>query len=313
MNDQDDALQEIKEKVEALEDVVLKSHRLLTNISIWVQNKQESDHPRRSVPNDQENRLLAQDTRGSSTVCTSSTPLVSPRPREQPHPSEQRRPRDQRRLSRPLTSPDPKRARHTRHRDSDDFESPPRSVHGEDTESDRDEGLAVDTITDAVQHLRFVDSNMYAGDERLCGLDRNLVRKPRSLPSLPCRCVEIKNPSMPSLCSGMYCENVALLLVCPTDCQAAEKCRNQRFDGAKEEAPHELFMTNEVGIGVRATEKLREDRFVMEYTGEVIDKAEFERRYSLGNHSWAPSHYFMALSPNRVIDAREFGNYSRFL
>lgn len=79
------------------------------------------------------------------------------------------------------------------------------------------------------------------------------------------------------------------------------KCKPQREQGK--------------GWGLVTLEKVRQGQLVIEYVGEVIDKATKEKRLE----EWAiehpndPNFYIMALSPGWFIDARETANLSRFI
>ena len=56
-----------------------------------------------------------------------------------------------------------------------------------------------------------------------------------------------------------------------------------------------------------------EGELVIEYVGEVIDRAEWEaRKTSLQTTQFAHM-YFMALNPNEIVDASRKGNIARFI
>lgn len=51
----------------------------------------------------------------------------------------------------------------------------------------------------------------------------------------------------------------------------------------------------------------------MEYTGEVINFVEFQRRVRYYNKMKQPHHYFMSVAPDFIIDSGIKGNWSRFV
>lgn len=68
------------------------------------------------------------------------------------------------------------------------------------------------------------------------------------------------------------------------------------------------------GVGVKADQDIHEGAFIIEYTGEVIDKEELTMRFEKTKN--APGEYmdyYMQLQSGLWIDARNQGNYSRFI
>lgn len=56
---------------------------------------------------------------------------------------------------------------------------------------------------------------------------------------------------------------------------------------------------------------LDRDTFIMEYVGEVLDYAEFQRRAKIYDQN--QHFYFMALNADEIVDATYKGNISRFI
>ena len=62
------------------------------------------------------------------------------------------------------------------------------------------------------------------------------------------------------------------------------------------------------GRGVYAAKRIRKDSVIIEYTGEVIDAKEADRRYQDN-----PSTYLFTLDDDRYIDGLADGNEARFI
>ena len=69
-------------------------------------------------------------------------------------------------------------------------------------------------------------------------------------------------------------------------------------------------MTAKKGWGVRARQSIAKNSFILEYTGEICSKEEFERRmlvrYKVDNH-----HYCLAMDNKMMIDAHRAGSECR--
>jgi histone-lysine N-methyltransferase SETD2 len=70
----------------------------------------------------------------------------------------------------------------------------------------------------------------------------------------------------------------------------------------------ELFATESKGFGVRAMDKIEKGVFIIEYVGEVISKKESIERLQKGR-----GRYLMGAGSGMIIDARDRGNYARFI
>ncbi|VDP16516.1 unnamed protein product [Echinostoma caproni] len=112
---------------------------------------------------------------------------------------------------------------------------------------------------------------------------------------------------------GPGCINRALNVECGSLCPAGRFCSNRQF---KERfyAPTEPFYSGPgKGWGLRATEDIPRNSFIIEYVGEVINFAEFRRRVRRYEKLGHAHHYFMALESDRFIDAGTKGNWARFV
>lgn len=125
-----------------------------------------------------------------------------------------------------------------------------------------------------------------------------------------CEC----KPTDPDPCGyTSNCYNRILMIECnKTSCKAQSHCQNQLFQ--KHEYPTmEIFYTNGRGWGLRATEDIHRDQFVIEYVGEVIDKVELEKRMRAKEKNHDDNFYFLTMDRNLTIDAEPKGNLARFM
>eukprot|EP01095_Lingulamoeba_sp_RSL-Kostka_P012913 TRINITY_DN5216_c0_g1_i1.p1 TRINITY_DN5216_c0_g1~~TRINITY_DN5216_c0_g1_i1.p1 ORF type:complete len:441 (+),score=111.26 TRINITY_DN5216_c0_g1_i1:96-1325(+) len=122
-----------------------------------------------------------------------------------------------------------------------------------------------------------------------------------------------------SVCSCIYipefsacdynCMNRLVCIECdPKFCPCGKYCKNQRFQ-KNQYKDVEVFRTEKKGWGLRAEEDIKENEFIIEYIGEVIDKVEcidrIEKRQST-------NFYIISLDNNYMIDATYFGSKARF-
>ncbi len=75
----------------------------------------------------------------------------------------------------------------------------------------------------------------------------------------------------------------------------------------------QLQYCGEKGYGAFASKAIPANTFVVEYVGDVIDKAEVARRKKLYQESGNPHFYLMEVGPNVTIDAGMAGGLARFL
>uniref|UniRef100_A0A182VPX2 Histone-lysine N-methyltransferase n=1 Tax=Anopheles minimus TaxID=112268 RepID=A0A182VPX2_9DIPT len=125
-----------------------------------------------------------------------------------------------------------------------------------------------------------------------------------------CRCQpDDDDPCGPS----SACLNRAIFMeCCSKTCPAKERCSNQRF--TKRMYPG-LQVRNfaSKGFGLVALEDLQNGQFVIEYVGEVINTAEFDRRVKAMQTAKEENYYFLTVEPDLTIDAGAKGNVSRFI
>lgn len=121
-----------------------------------------------------------------------------------------------------------------------------------------------------------------------------------------CQC-EVSDASPCSVENG--CLNVLCQVECsPIVCKAKEKCKNQNFRRGTR-VSLQVRETGAKGYGLFAMEDIQAGQFIIEYVGEVIDKVEFQKRFETINDG---NFYFFALEEKVYIDARIYGNESRF-
>ncbi|CAF4911985.1 unnamed protein product [Pieris macdunnoughi] len=109
-----------------------------------------------------------------------------------------------------------------------------------------------------------------------------------------------------------HCLNRMLLTECGPICRAGERCCNRAFE--KRQYPRmEPYRTPARGWGLRTLEDIRAGQFVIEYVGELIDEAEFQRRMKWMHQVRDENYYFLTLDKERMIDAGPKGNLARFM
>ena len=112
---------------------------------------------------------------------------------------------------------------------------------------------------------------------------------------------------------GSRCINRASFILCdPRTCPCGKECTNLPFN-ARKTPPVDVFFTGTRGHGVRARKPIKEDTFVVEYTGDVINDADCEKRLRRAKRDREHNFYFMQLDYDTVIDARYRGSIGRFL
>ncbi|XP_058175034.1 nuclear receptor binding SET domain protein-like [Anopheles ziemanni] len=109
------------------------------------------------------------------------------------------------------------------------------------------------------------------------------------------------------------CINRTMMFECiPNTCPAKNRCSNQRF--AKRIYPSlEVRHFADKGYGLVAKEAIARGAFVIEYVGEVINMAEFNRRIKEIQERKITNYYFLTVDPDMTIDAGTKGNISRFI
>lgn len=111
---------------------------------------------------------------------------------------------------------------------------------------------------------------------------------------------------------GDSCLNRAMNMECVGDlCQCGENCQNQNIQ-KQMNAPVDVFRTKDKGYGIKAISPINKGSFIMEYTGEVITKDEYETRLAM-HYSNDTNFYCISLEKGYVIDSRNMGNLCRFV
>lgn len=116
-----------------------------------------------------------------------------------------------------------------------------------------------------------------------------------------CKCKP--SDSTPCRRNESNCSNANLYFECDPDlCPAKDKCENQNFRRG-EQFPFEVKMTKSKGWGLFAKERIPEEKFVIEYMGEVIDSMEFDLRFNRAKANKDDNYYFLILEKDMYIDA----------
>lgn len=172
---------------------------------------------------------------------------------------------------------------------------------------------------EAMSSFSIIGENQYfcrsMGDENVMKSGVNEV--------FPCECrpiyfskntVEKENPARWACGELSNCVNRAIYVEChPEECPCREECQNQRMI-RKNYADVEVFDTKtSKGFGLRCREGLPRNTLVMEYVGEVLDQHSFEDRIEKYKKRGQKHYYFMTLQNDRIIDATDRGNLSRFM
>lgn len=109
------------------------------------------------------------------------------------------------------------------------------------------------------------------------------------------------------------CLNRMLYHECNPDyCHAGTQCENQMFELRKSPRLEVVYM-NERGFGLVSREPIAEGDFIIEYVGEVINHAEFQRRMAQKTNDRDENFYFLGVEKDFIIDAGPKGNLARFM
>lgn len=112
---------------------------------------------------------------------------------------------------------------------------------------------------------------------------------------------------------GASCWNRVLQIECdPSTCRAGVRCQNQRFEKRLYPNLAERRMEGK-GWGLVTNEAIAAGTFIIEYVGELINRAEFEKRIDGKQERKEEHYYFLTLSRELLIDAGPRGNSSRFI
>ena len=112
---------------------------------------------------------------------------------------------------------------------------------------------------------------------------------------------------------GAECFNRSCRTTCdPRVCPCGPSCSNRPFHLLTSPKTR-IVLTEHRGWGLFVTEPVRAGRFVVEYTGEIIDDKTTEQRLWEDKKRGEDNFYLMEVSNNQIIDARLKGNLSRFI
>lgn len=111
-------------------------------------------------------------------------------------------------------------------------------------------------------------------------------------------------------CAG-DCWNRVTSVECDKSCKLGEFCSNQRFQKF-ENAPCTVFITEKKGYGLFASKRIPKNTFIMEFVGEVVSAAEFNKRSKQYAKEKVRHCYVMTSEGSKQIDATKKGNLTRF-
>lgn len=115
-------------------------------------------------------------------------------------------------------------------------------------------------------------------------------------------------------CVASSCLNFISSIICdPSTCPAGETCKNVSFHRRPKHSLRPFYTSDGRGWGLRTTKRIPKGDFVCEYVGEIIDKAECERRLKAVQRRGDSDYYMMEISSDHVLDAAAKGNLSRFI
>lgn len=126
----------------------------------------------------------------------------------------------------------------------------------------------------------------------------------------PCSCKETD----PSPCGkDSDCINMHLKLECDKAlCPAGAACQNQKIRN-REGIELKVVKTSNRGFGAVAVKDVPEGTFVIEYVGELIDSAEFNKRMQEKLRNKEKEFYFLTVEADLYVDAEPAGNLARFI
>jgi histone-lysine N-methyltransferase NSD2 len=120
-------------------------------------------------------------------------------------------------------------------------------------------------------------------------------------------------PDDPSPCGeGSECILRHLSIECGKKCPAKDACQNNKLR-LKKYAKIELKKMGIRGFGAIASEYIPAGTLIIEYVGDLINKAEMMRRLSEKKARNDKDFYFMSVDADLYIDAEPCGNKSRFI
>ncbi|KAG1692184.1 hypothetical protein DVH05_025614 [Phytophthora capsici] len=106
------------------------------------------------------------------------------------------------------------------------------------------------------------------------------------------------------------CENRSMNVECVAGrCSSNTNCSNQRFQEGSS-VSLSLALCGQKGIGLVAEQRIEKDSFIIEYTGEVIPRGDYYKRYA--NRPGTRNYYGVQSNTREVIDATQQGSMARF-
>ena len=90
------------------------------------------------------------------------------------------------------------------------------------------------------------------------------------------------------------CENQSLQVECSTNCKNSRNCKNRNFS-KRNYCPYVKFKTWWGGFGLRAKENVKQNTFIIEYVGELIDHNEAQKRLRNDVQNGVSSFYLLEL------------------
>lgn len=150
------------------------------------------------------------------------------------------------------------------------------------------------TVQSDIRNYKKIRSNMYTGSI-----------KPALKLADPCSC------NTGDRC-GDQCLNRLLYTECSKgNCPCGNECQNMTIQKNKV-APLARIETQNKGIGIKAKEFIANGTYIMEYLGEIVNEKDYEERTKTCRKG--DDHFYgVNLENGLYIDARRFGNESRFI
>lgn len=115
-------------------------------------------------------------------------------------------------------------------------------------------------------------------------------------------------------CIDDTCCNVASQIECDSSCNNSI-CQNQHFRQSISIKDSSLYIkiTNNKGWGLFFRRIIPQDQFIIEYVGELIDEPQLKQRMHKAIKNRDHDFYHVKIGPKSYIDAKYYGNLSRFI
>lgn len=102
-----------------------------------------------------------------------------------------------------------------------------------------------------------------------------------------------------------------MYIECGENC--IETCQNNVFRKANFDTKLYTKLTDGKGLGLFTNTTILPDQFIIEYVGEVLDVNQFNERMTTANKNNEINYYYVEIGANHYIDAKNYGNLSRFI